>query len=278
MIDSDPTTRHLPPIAAWLNHGSLCTSEPDSSSHAEIHPPVTIFVTSTYPPLPFTSHLARYPRSALPLSAKLYHQPALPLPRALHHPPAQSDTRHAALFHSEPPSSSNRHPPSPTHHLPKHSPSPTHISDLSPPQPSLSPLDRAFPLHPPPQVPDTRSTNRPRSHQYQSSQNHERTDNQPIASVLQSPHSHPRQLDTNSRPSACVALRPISYWTIEGSRGSCGGVCGMAPLSADQHVSLYPPGHPIDGSPPTLIRSSSRIPFHIEHASVSAVLSRFPNK
>ena len=30
-----------------------------------------------------------------------------------------------------------------------------------------------------------------------------------------------------------------------------GGVCGMAPLSADQHASQYPPGHPIDGSPLT---------------------------
>ena len=38
--------------------------------------------------------------------------------------------------------------------------------------------------------------------------------------------------------------------TVRGIRGSSGEVCGMAPPTADQHVSQYPPGHPIDGSLP----------------------------
>ena len=54
------------------------------------------------------------------------------------------------------------------------------------------------------------------------------------------------------------------------------GVCGMAPLSADQHVSRYPPGHPIDGSPltsDTLVVSYTL--FTLDHASLLSFLPPF---
>ena len=46
----------------------------------------------------------------------------------------------------------------------EHPPSPTLTRRLSPPQPPLSPPDRAFPHHPPPQEPDPRTTLDPLSH------------------------------------------------------------------------------------------------------------------
>ena len=60
----------------------------------------------------------------------------------------------------------------------------------------------------------------------------------------------PQRAQPPSQAPAHVATCLYVSQTVRGIRGSSGEVCGMAPLSADQHASQYPPGHPIDGSLP----------------------------
>ena len=51
------------------------------------------------------------------------------------------------------------------------------------------------------------------------------------------------------------------------------GVCGMAPLSADQHVSPISPGHPIDGLP--LTSDSLVVSYTLFSLDLASILS-FP--